>query len=128
MKPRVLSRKEPALVSLFFEDPLRIKLMAEAGCVYIGFGPESASRKVLDALGKGGHTLQNGFVKVAVDGGRHEFPRSMIDGIRNCQEAGIHANCTWIMGSPTETLDDFERNSEFYPLAGRVLHEEWDFI
>ena len=108
LKPKGTSPGE-----FIFEDPLRIKLMAEAGCVYIGFGPESASRKILDALGKGGHTLQNGFVKVAVDGGRHEFPRSMIDGIRNCQDAGIHANCTWIMGSPTETLDDLKETANF---------------
>jgi radical SAM superfamily enzyme YgiQ (UPF0313 family) len=96
-----------------FEDPLRIRLMAQAGCVYIGFGPESASRNVLEALGKGGHTLQNGFVSVNVDGRRHEFPRSMVDGVKNCQESGIHANCTWIMGSPTETLNDLRKTVNF---------------
>ena len=108
LKPKVTSPGE-----FIYESPLRIKLMAQAGCVYIGFGPESASRKVLEALGKGGHTLQNGFVDAAVDGGWHKFPRSMVDGIRNCQEVGIHANCTWIMGSPTETLDDLKETVTF---------------
>lgn len=109
-----------------FEDPLRVKLMADAGCVYIGFGPESANAKVLEALGKGGFTLKNGFVPIKVNGKIYQFPRSMVDGIRNCHEVGIHANCTWIMGSPTETLGDLKETvafilwqKEFYAQYGR---------
>lgn len=95
------------------EDPLRVKLMAVSGCKYIGFGPESASPKVLQAIGKGGHTLTNGIEQVFVGGERHEFPRSMIRGIINTCEAGIHSNCTWIMGSPTETLEDLKKTVRF---------------
>lgn len=109
-----------------FEDPLRVKLMADAGCIYIGFGPESANAKVLNALGKGGFTLKGGFVPTEVNGRVYQFPISMVEGIRNCQEVGIHGNCTWIMASPTETLDDLKETvafilwqKEFYAQYGR---------
>jgi hypothetical protein len=87
--------------------------MARAGCVYIGFGPESASPRVLTAIGKGGHTLTNGFEEVALAGETHRFPRSMTEGIRKAAHAGIHGNCTWICGSPTETLDDLKESIRF---------------
>jgi len=77
-----------------FENPRRVELMAKAGCRYIGFGPESASPKVLEVLGKGGHTLTNGMMEVAVDGRLYSFPTSMVIGIKNALEFGIHANCT----------------------------------
>jgi radical SAM superfamily enzyme YgiQ (UPF0313 family) len=85
-------------------DPMRIIPMAKAGCVYIGFGPESANRHTLETIGKGGHTLTMGFERARVDGTVYEFPKSMTMAIRNCLNYGIHANCTWIMGSPKETL------------------------
>jgi radical SAM superfamily enzyme YgiQ (UPF0313 family) len=87
--------------------------MARAGCRYIGFGPESASPKVLTAIGKGGHTLTNGFTNVLVGGESHKFPTSMIVGIQNAAHVGIHGNCTWICGSPTETLDDVKESVRF---------------
>ena len=87
--------------------------MAKAGCVYIGFGPESASAKVLTAIGKGGHTLTNGMMEVMVDGRPHQFPRSMVVGIENAARVGIHGNCTWIFGSPTETLEDLKESVLF---------------
>ncbi len=96
-----------------FEDPLRIELMAKAGCVFIGFGPESASPNVLKAIGKGGHTLTNGMMEVRIDGQPHSFPRSMIEGIRNAWKFGIHSNCTWIVASPTETLEDVKTSALF---------------
>lgn len=87
--------------------------MAKAGCKYIGFGPESASEKVLKAIGKGGHTLSNGFTNVTVAGRQHSFPRSMVLGIENAHRVGIHGNCTWIVGSPTETLEDVKESVLF---------------
>ena len=87
--------------------------MAKAGCKYIGFGPESASPKVLEAIGKGGHTLTNGMVDVTVGGKRHAFPRSMIVGIQNAIENNIHSNCTWILACPTETLADLKETVQF---------------
>lgn len=89
------------------------QIMAKAGCKYIGFGPESASAKVLETIGKGGHTLTNGFTEVRVDGGVHSFPTSMIVGIQEAAQAGIHGNCTWIVGSPTETLADVQESVLF---------------
>jgi len=104
----------------------RFKLMAEAGCVYIGFGAESASPSVLKAMQKGGFILKNGFADVQVDGKTYQFPRTMIEGIKNCEYAGIHANCTWIMAYPTETLDDLKMSvafikwqEEFYASRGK---------
>jgi len=109
-----------------FEDPKRVDLMAEAGCVYIGFGAESASAPVLTVMSKGGFILKNGVVDVAVDGRVYQFPRTMVEGIRNCDYAGIHANCTWIMAYPTETLDDLKTSvafmrwqEEFYTSRGK---------
>lgn len=96
-----------------FEDPKRVDLMAEAGCVYIGFGAESASPSVLKAMQKGGFILKNGLVETRVDGKIYEFPRTMIEGIKNCDYAGIHANCTWIMAYPTETLEDLKASVAF---------------
>jgi len=87
--------------------------MANAGCIYVGFGPESASPKVLEAIGKGGHTLSNGMIEVMVDGRPHLFPKSMVIGIQKAARVGIHGNCTWIIGSPTETLADVQESVRF---------------
>ncbi|MDO8676865.1 MAG: radical SAM protein [Candidatus Azambacteria bacterium] len=110
-----------------FEDPKRIDLMAEAGCVYIGFGAESASPSVLKAMNKGGFILKNGITDVRVDGKVYSFPRTMIEGIKNCDYAGIHANCTWIMAYPAETLEDLKISvafikwqEDFYTSTGKL--------
>lgn len=110
-----------------FEDPKRIDLMAEAGCIYIGFGAESASPSVLKAMNKGGFILKNGLLDTQVDGRTYQFPRTMIEGIKNCEYAGIHANCTWIMAYPTETLEDLKISvafikwqEDFYTSRGKL--------
>ena len=95
------------------DESAGFNLMAEAGCVYIGFGAESASSRVLKAMQKGGFILKNGFAEVQVDGKVYQFPRTMIEGIKNCEYAGIHANCTWIMAYPTETLEDLKMSVAF---------------
>lgn len=87
----------------------RVDDMAAAGCIYLGFGAESASARVLDFMGKGGFILSNG--QVSING--YDFPRSMVQGIRNTREAGIHPNCTWIMGYPGETLEDLKVSVAF---------------
>lgn len=94
-------------------DPRRIKPMAQAGCVYIGFGAESANAESLTAINKGGHTLSMGFENVSVNGKIYEFPKSMTTAIRNCIEYGIHANNTWIMGIPGETLERLKYSVAF---------------
>ncbi len=87
----------------------RVDDMARAGCVYIGFGAESASPGTLENMGKGGFILSNGVKQV----NGFEFPVSMIEGIKNTNEAGIHGNCTWIMGYPDETLEDLKTSIAF---------------
>lgn len=94
-------------------DAERIRPMAEAGCVYIGFGAESANADSLVAINKGGHTLSNGFEDIKVNGRIYSFPLSMTMAIRNCIEYGIHANCTWIMGLPGENLERLQYSVAF---------------
>ena len=87
----------------------RLEDMAKAGCIYIGFGAESASAKVLTLMKKGGFMLKRGLVTI----NGFSFPRTMVEGINHCLEIGIHSNCTWIMGYPGETLDDLKISVAF---------------
>jgi len=87
--------------------------MAESGCVYIGFGAESASPHTLTEMKKGGFILKNGIVKTKVNGKTYEFPKTMVNAIKNCKEAGIHANCTWIMAYPGEALEHLKTSVAF---------------
>lgn len=93
----------------------RAKWMAQAGCVYIGFGAESASAKILEEMGKGGFILRPKGARSnqleSID--NFQFPTTMMNGIRKCWEVGIHANCTWIMGYPGETLHDLQTSVAF---------------
>lgn len=90
-------------------DVLRVEEMARAGCKYIGFGAESASPRVLKSMGKGGLILRNGTKNIA----GYDFPVTMMEGIKRTFRAGIHANCTWIMGFPGETLQDLKQSVAF---------------
>ena len=62
---------------------------------------------------KGGFILKNGLVETEVNGNKYMFPHTMVNGIKNCHSAGIHANCTWIMGYPGETLTDLKTSVAF---------------
>jgi radical SAM superfamily enzyme YgiQ (UPF0313 family) len=90
-------------------DPRRVDMMRDAGCVYIGFGAESADPYVLDQMGKGGFILANG----TVDIGGFSFPRTMVEGVKNTKASGVHGNCTWIMGYPGEGLDNLKTSVAF---------------
>jgi radical SAM superfamily enzyme YgiQ (UPF0313 family) len=90
-------------------DPRRVDLMREAGCVYIGFGAESADPYVLEEMGKGGFILANG----TVDIGGYTFPRTMVEGVKNTKASGVHGNCTWIMGYPGERLEHLKTSVAF---------------
>ncbi|MBI4567893.1 MAG: radical SAM protein [Planctomycetes bacterium] len=90
-------------------DIQRVKLMAEAGCVYIGFGAESADAAVLEEMGKGGFILTNGTTRL----GGYDFPLTMVEGVKKCKEHGVHGNCTWIMGYPGETLRQLQTSVAF---------------
>jgi len=87
----------------------RLEPMAKSGCIYIGFGAESASPKVLESMGKGGQILQKGLTEI--DG--FKVPTSMINAVHNCKHHGVHANCTWIMGYPDEELYDLQTSVRF---------------
>lgn len=91
----------------------RAHFMAEAGCIYIGFGAESASEHTLIKMQKGGFILKNGLINKNINGATYEFPVTMVDAIKNCKSAGIHANCTWIMGYPGETLEHLKTSVAF---------------
>lgn len=89
----------------------RLVPMSESGCVYIGFGAESASASVLKQMGKGGFMLKRGMVQPA--GADFLFPRTMVEGVEWCAKTEIHANCTWIMAYPGETLIDLQTSIGF---------------
>jgi len=91
----------------------RAFLMAEAGCVYIGFGAESASPHTLTKMNKGGFILKNGVTSTRINGKLYEFPTTMVNAIKNCRDVGIHANCTWIMGYPGEALQHLQTSVAF---------------
>ena len=104
-------------------DKNRAENMAKAGCVYIGFGAESASAAVLTRMNKGGFIVKPGLETVRINGSDYQFPKTMMRGIRDCRRVGIHSNCTWIMGYPGETLDDLKTSVAFI-LWQRELYTE----
>lgn len=106
------------------EADQRLFPMADAGCIYIGFGAESASEKVLTRMKKGGFILRNGLAETEVNGHKYMFPHTMVDGIKNCHKAGIHANCTWIMGYPGENLDDLKTSVAFIKWQQDIIDRE----
>ncbi|KKN47986.1 hypothetical protein LCGC14_0657440 [marine sediment metagenome] len=77
------------------DDPARLTLMAESGCVYIGFGGESADPDILAAMNKGND------------------PEQMARVISCCRKVGIHPNVTWIAGWPGETEQQLKRTIRF---------------
>ena len=107
--------------SIELNSPLRVNSMYNAGCRYIGFGAESASPRMLELMGKGGSMLRHGVEKVF----GFDVPVTMMVGIKNTIEAGIHANCTWIMGYPGETLDDLKATVAFIKWQEEVLMERY---
>ena len=91
----------------------RIYHMADAGCIYIGFGAESADAQTLTTMKKGGFILKNGMVDKKVGNKSYSFPKTMVNAIENCKKAGIHPNCTWIMGYPGEQIKHLKTSVAF---------------
>lgn len=100
--------------------------MAESGCVYIGFGAESASEHTLTSMKKGGFILSNGTSNIKVNGNHYEFPNTMMNAIKTCKSAGIHANCTWIMGYPGEELEHLKTSVAFILWQQSFLSSEFE--
>ncbi len=69
--------------------------LRRAGCVYIGFGGESADPYVLKRMNK------------------KNKPEQMAQAIKACQHVDITPNCTWIMGYPGETRESLRRTAGF---------------
>jgi len=91
----------------------RIFDMAESGCVYIGFGAESASDHTLELMKKRGFILRNGMTPKKINGKTYDFPTTMITAVENCKKANIHGNCTWIMAFPGEELEHLKTSVAF---------------
>ena len=91
----------------------RIFDMAKSGCVYIGFGAESASGHTLELMQKGGFILRNGMTQKKINGRIYDFPTTMINAVKNCKETNIHGNCTWIMAFPGEELEHLKISVAF---------------
>jgi radical SAM superfamily enzyme YgiQ (UPF0313 family) len=75
--------------------PPVLKRMAAAGCVWIGYGIESGSQKILDRMNKKATVSQ---AKQAVI---------------HTRNAGIFANTTFIFGYPGETLETIQETINF---------------
>jgi radical SAM superfamily enzyme YgiQ (UPF0313 family) len=69
--------------------------LAASGCIYIGFGGESADPGMLARMNKKNN------------------PAQMSETIKNCQKFQIVPNCTWIMGYPGETRESVRKTAEF---------------
>ncbi|MCK5192529.1 MAG: B12-binding domain-containing radical SAM protein [Desulfobulbaceae bacterium] len=69
--------------------------LADSGCVYIGFGGESADVDVLKNMNK------------------KNPPEQMSKAVKLCQEVFITPNCTWIMGYPGESRESLRRTARF---------------
>ena len=76
------------------DEDLALQLR-DAGCLYIGFGAESADETVLKNMNK-----------------KHR-PSQMKRAVQSCNQAGITPNCTWIMGYPGETIESLKRTVSF---------------
>lgn len=72
-----------------------LQMIKEVGCKQLVFGFESGSQRVLDYLGK--HTTVEGNKKAA----------------RLCKEVGISVTVTFMVGNPTETIDDVRATQRF---------------
>jgi radical SAM superfamily enzyme YgiQ (UPF0313 family) len=77
------------------DDPEIVGSIADGGCVYVGFGGESANQDVLEDMQK-----------------RNE-PDQMARVIDMCRLADIHPNVTWMMGWPGETREQVRDTAQF---------------
>lgn len=68
--------------------PDLIRLMAECGMAWVSIGIESFSQRMLDFMAKGTTVEQN------------------VRAMEICRDLGVNVFCNWMLGLPTETLDD----------------------
>ena len=72
-----------------------LEKMAESGCVWIGYGIESGSQKMLDLMNK----------RASVEQAKQA--------IINTRQAGIYPNTTFIFGYPGETTETIQETIDF---------------
>jgi len=106
-----------------FTGPELFKLMRKAGCVSMEFGFESGSERILNLLKKGMNTVEQN-----------------AKAIKMCNDAGIKVRGFFMIGNPTETIEDIEATVRFIdeneigyieiyltlPLPGSELYD-WSF-
>ncbi len=85
--------------------------MKRAGCILVRFGIESGSEKVLTYL-------KNNTTK----------PTQAYEAIKLCQEAGIPAFGSFIIGSPDETIDDIVETIKFIEKSGLTYAEVFSLV
>jgi len=72
-----------------------LKKLKKSGCVYLNYGVESASPKILSAMNKG-FSIEE--AKKAIE---------------NTYKAGIAVSSNWIVGFPNESYEDFKETLDF---------------
>ena len=73
-----------------------IKMMKDAGCKLVAIGFESGSQKILDILKCNTVTVEDGAKAIKI-----------------CKDAGIKVGGSFMMGTPTETLEDMLETLDF---------------
>jgi len=84
-----------------------LEKMKRVGFTFLGFGVESGSNRILELLKKG------------------ETVEELDEGIRNACSLGFDVGLFFIIGSPTETVEDVERSFEFalrHPVSFLQFH------
>jgi len=89
--------------------PEMAHMLAEAGCVELGFGAESASQIMLDKIGK----------KTKVEE-LHSF-------VENSVKAGISVKAFFMIGLPGETKETFKQTHDFISKYRELYPDHFDF-
>lgn len=91
------------------KHPQLLELLCKAGCVEIGIGAESASQKILDAIGK----------------------KTTVDQLHHCVNLaarhGIKIKAFFMIGLPGETERTFAMTNDFIQLYRRKYPDHFDF-
>ncbi len=72
-----------------------IRLLRDMGCIYLGFGGESANPYILQSMDK------------------RNVPEHMIKVIEWCRKNDIHPNVTWMVGWPGENREQMHDTAQF---------------
>ena len=100
-------------------DKEKAKILSDLGCIYLGFGGESASKRILKVMNKGLKVINS--EDYTYEG--YTFPKIYVDALENCKKNGIHPNLTWISNYPGETLKDLQTTVAFI-----LFMEDEDYV